>query len=201
MEDSVSFWIAHLKNGNAEAAQKLWDAYFHRLTGLARTRIGSQYRRVTDEEDVALSVFDSLCRGATRGIYPKLTDRDNLWTLLVVMTSRKVCDYVTAERAKKRGGGQVRAESDLKNRSEQEAAALDLIMSREPSPEMAASFAEECERFLNLLETDLRPLAIGKLEGFSNEELATQLNCGLRTIERRLNLIRKIWHESEKADP
>ena len=113
MDDSVTFWITHLKNGDADAAHKLWDAYFHRLTGLARSRLGSQTRRMADEEDVALSVFDSLCRGATRGNFPKLTDRDNLWTLLVVMTARKVCDYVSAARAQKRGGGQVQAATDL----------------------------------------------------------------------------------------
>jgi len=59
MEDSVSFWIEHLKQGNADAAGRLWDAYFQRLIGLARFRIGSFSRRMADEEDVALSVFDS----------------------------------------------------------------------------------------------------------------------------------------------
>lgn len=196
MEDSVSCWITRLKQGNADAAGKLWDVYFRRLTGLASARLGRQPRRLADEEDVALSVFDSLCRGAARGNFPKLTDRDNLWALLVVITSRKVCDYVTAERAQKRGGGQVRAASDLAEESLREAAALDAVLSREPTPDMTASFDEECDRLLQLLEPDLRQLALGKLAGATNEELATELQCGLRTIERRLTLIRKIWKEA-----
>ena len=196
MEDSVSYWITHLKTGNADAAQKLWDVYFQRLTRLARARLGSQPRRLADEEDVALSVFDSLCRGANHGNFPKLTDRDNLWTLLVVITSRKVCDYVAAERAQKRGGGQVRAASELANDALRDAVALDAVLSREPTPDMAASFNEECDRLLQLLDPDLRQLALGKLEGASHEELATQLQCGLRTIERRLSLIRKIWKDA-----
>jgi DNA-directed RNA polymerase specialized sigma24 family protein len=102
---------------------------------------------------------------------------------------------VVAERAQKRGGGQVRAASDFAADAPRQAAALDAILSRAPTPEMVVSFAEECERFLNLLEPDLRALAMGKLDGFSNQELAAQLQCGLRTVERRLNLIRKIWNE------
>lgn len=200
MDDSVSYWIEHLKQGNAAAAGRLWDAYFQRLTSFARARIGSFPRRVADEEDVALSVFDSLCRGASRGIYPKLTDRDNLWSLLVVITSRKVCDYITAERTQKRGGGQVAVASELVNDPEREAAVLDAVLSREPTPEMAASFAEECERLLRLLDSDLRQLALGKMDGHSNEELAATMNCGLRTVERRLELIRRIWKNAEETD-
>lgn len=200
MEDSVSYWIKHLKQGDAAAAERLWDVYFQRLTVLARSRIGRFPRRVTDEEDVALSVFDSLCRGAARGCYPKLTDRVNLWSLLVVITSRKVCDYITAERTQKRGGGRVVAASDLASGSERQAAALDAVLSQEPTPEMAAMFAEECERLLGLLEPDLQRIALGKMDGQSNEELATLLNCGLRTIERRLELIRRIWKAAEDRD-
>jgi hypothetical protein len=29
------------------------------------------------------------------------------------------------------------------------------------------------------------------MEGYENEEIARQLGCGLRTVERKLNLIRK----------
>lgn len=199
MDDSISFWIEHLKQGNAAAAGRLWEAYCQRLSGFARARLGRFPRRVVDEEDVALSVFDSLCRGAARGTYPKLTDRDNLWSLLVVITSRKVCDYIAAEHAQKRGGGQVMAASELAGESEREAAALDAVLSREPTPEMAATFAEECERLLALLDPDLRRLALGKMDGASNEEMAATMNCGLRTVERRLELIRHIWKDAEKV--
>lgn len=199
MDDSISYWIEHLKQGDADAAGRLWEAYFRRLSSFARARMGSFPRRVADEEDVALSVFDSLCRGASRGNYPKLTDRDNLWSLLVVITSRKVCDYITAERRQKRGGGQVVAASELASDAQREAAVLDAVLSREPTPEMAATFAEECERLLNLLDPDLRQLALSKMEGHNNEELAAAMNCGLRTVERRLELIRRIWKDAEPA--
>lgn len=198
MDDSISQWIHQIKAGDADAAGRLWDAYFERLSALARARIGRFPKRLADEEDVALSVFASLCRGAARGNFPKLSDRDNLWSLLAVITSRKVCDYMTAERARKRGGGEVAAASDLAGDSSN-VNCLDAVLSREPTPEMAAVFAEECERLLGKLDPELRQLAIGKMDGLSNEELARDLDCGLRTVERRLRLIRQTW--SEEPDP
>ena len=45
-------------------------------------------RRDFDEEDVALSVFQSLCDGVKSGKFSRLDDRVNLWALLVVITSR-----------------------------------------------------------------------------------------------------------------
>ena len=84
---SVSHWIVQLKAGNQAAAQELWEDYFQRLVRLARRRLRGRSRRAADEEDVALSAFDSFCRGAEQGRFPRLTDRDNLWRLLVVITA------------------------------------------------------------------------------------------------------------------
>src|SRR5262245_27439563 len=61
---SVSHWIGLLKTGDPIAAQKLWEGYFERLVRLARSRLRDLPRRAADEEDVALSAFDSFCRGA-----------------------------------------------------------------------------------------------------------------------------------------
>ena len=70
-------------------------------------------RRDFDEEDVALIAFYSLCDGMKAGNFPRLDDRDNLWSLLVVITGRKVLHRVRAATAKKRGGGDVQGESAL----------------------------------------------------------------------------------------
>src|SRR5947209_4556116 len=91
-EPSVSVWISQLKAGNHAAAQPLWDRYFRAMVRLARDRLQAFPRRAVDEEDVALSAFDSFCRGAENDRFPQLCDRDNLWPLLVVITARKVID-------------------------------------------------------------------------------------------------------------
>src|SRR5262249_7150341 len=71
---SVSEWIGRLKAGDADAAQQLWERYFRRLVGLARAKLRSAPRRAADEEDVALSAFDSFCQAAAQGRFPQLRD-------------------------------------------------------------------------------------------------------------------------------
>jgi DNA-directed RNA polymerase specialized sigma24 family protein len=58
---------------------------------------------------------------------------------------------------------------------------------------------EEVRRLLEKLgNAQLRRIAIAKLEDYTNEEIAIEHDCSVRTIERRLNLIRKKW-KSERA--
>ena len=51
---------------------------------------------------MALSAFDSFCRGAEQGRFPRLEDRDDLWQVLVMITARKVCDLKEHEGRRKR---------------------------------------------------------------------------------------------------
>src|SRR5262245_62128352 len=108
---SVSRRIADLKAGDLAAAGDLCKRYFEHLVRLARKKLRGASRRVADEEDVVVDVLDSLYRGARRGHFPLLTDRDDLWRLLTVLTERKAANQVKREAARKRGGGRVRGES------------------------------------------------------------------------------------------
>jgi DNA-directed RNA polymerase specialized sigma24 family protein len=195
---SVTQWIGQLKAGDPEAAQKLWERYFRRLVGLARKKLGAAPRRAADEEDVALSAFDSFCRGAEHDRFPQLNDRFDLWQLLVLLTARKAYDLAQHERRQKRGGGAVLDEAALPIPvdSSAQGAALEQIEAPEPTPAFAAQVAEECRRLLERLDSpELRSVALLKVEGYGNEEIASQLGCGLRTVERRLRLIRSIWEQ------
>src|SRR4051794_13381378 len=87
-DGSVTRWIDQLPLGDAAAVRVLWERYFHRLVGLARKKLADAPRGMADEEDVALSAFDSFCRNAGEGRFPDLTDREGLWRILVVMTAR-----------------------------------------------------------------------------------------------------------------
>src|SRR5262249_46126782 len=144
-DGSVTHWINVLKGGDAAAVQRLWEAYFPRLVGLARKKLREAPRRAADEEDVALSAFDSFCDGVARARFPQLTDRDDLWHILVTITARKALQFVRHEQRHKRGGGAVRGESAL--HEEQKAAGvepgMEHIIGHEPTPEFAAQVAEE----------------------------------------------------------
>src|SRR5262249_34579127 len=95
---SVTAWLERLKAGEPTAAENLWARYFASLVRLARARLRGSPRAVADEEDAALSAFDSLCQGAARGHFPRLDDRDDLWRVLVVITERKAIDLAGRER-------------------------------------------------------------------------------------------------------
>ena len=114
------------------------------------------------------------------------------------MTARKVVDLRRREGCQRRGGGRVKGESWLdKPGSEHDPAALAEIIGDVPTPEFAATMVEQCRLLLERLSNpDLESLALAKLEGYTNDEIAARLECSLRTVERQLHLIRKKWkHE------
>lgn len=88
-DEDVSQWLQDLKEGDREAVQKIWERYFKKLVALARNKLPAKSRRAFDEEDVALSAFNSFCLGVERGRFPQLQDRNDLWRVLLVITTRK----------------------------------------------------------------------------------------------------------------
>jgi DNA-directed RNA polymerase specialized sigma24 family protein len=191
--DSVTFWIRQLQAGDSAAAQHLWEGYFRRLVGLAQARLRGAPTAAAGPEDVALSAFHSFCRGVEAGRFPRLDDRDDLWQVLVMLTARKAVNLRKRESARKRGGGRVRQASALAADAD-EPDVLGEVVGREPSPEFAAQVAEECRRLLDLLgDDDLRRIALWKMEGFSNAEVAARLGRNEGTVERKLRLIRRAW--------
>src|SRR5262249_33480359 len=129
----------------------------------------------------------SFCRNAERGLFPDLQNRDCLWQLLVVITARKA-SHLRRDEGKK-------PTSDL---------GIEEIMSREPSPEFAAEVAEECQRPLRrpgdgrLDDGQLKSIALWKMEGYTNEEIAGKLGYVVRSIKRKLKMIRKIWEKESE---
>jgi DNA-directed RNA polymerase specialized sigma24 family protein len=193
---SVTAWIDQLRAGDRAAAQRLWQGYFQRLVSLARAKLrGRLPTAMADEEDVALSAFDSFCRGAEQGRFPQLHDRDDLWHLLLVITERKAIDLVEHERREKRGGGKVLHEGSLAGDSST-GPALDCLAGPEPTPEEAFQLAEEFRRILDALKDEtLRAVALAKLDGYTNQEIADRLELAEPTIDRKLRRIRQTWEE------
>jgi len=193
-EGSVTRWVTALKGGDSAAAQPLWERYHRQLVSLARQKLQSARRRAADEEDVVQSAFHSFFRGVTRGRFPQLDDRDNLWRLLVVITARKALDQLASEHSQRRGGGMLQGESRISPVAGRDDAAIEQVVGEEPTPEFAAQVADEYERLLELLGDDtLRRVAVWKMEGLTNDEIAAQLDCSRRTVARKLETIRIIW--------
>src|SRR4051794_7021098 len=106
-DGSITRCVGPLRAGDPDAARRLWEAYFRRVVGLARARLRAASRGDADEEDVALSVFDSFFRRAGRGQFPRIGGRDDLWQVLFVLTARKAANHNKRGRRLKRGGGAV----------------------------------------------------------------------------------------------
>jgi RNA polymerase sigma factor (sigma-70 family) len=82
--------------------------------------------------------------------------------------------------------------------SEARSAFIDQIEDRGPTPAEAALLNEALERrFEALREPELRQIAQRKLEGCSNQEIAQELKCTVRTVERKLERIRAYWAKAD----
>jgi RNA polymerase sigma factor (sigma-70 family) len=199
-DQSVTHWIAALRGGDEEAARALWQRYFAKLVHLARQKLGSAPRRVADEEDVALSVFRRLCDGAEQGRFKQLSNRDDLWRLLVAITINRAIDQRRHDRQRKRGGGKVRGESYFRGGGDSVGAAgLDEFIAPEPTPEMLHQITEEHEHLMGKLNVTLRQIAVWKLESLNNEEIAANMGITSRSVRRKLEQIREIWQEEIEA--
>jgi DNA-directed RNA polymerase specialized sigma24 family protein len=183
---SVTSWLDRLRAGDEDGAQRLWQDYFHRLVGLARGKLVARPRALDGPEDVALSAFKSFFLAAKAGRFPRLNDRRDLWQILVMLTARKAIDALRRDR-------------DVFVAEDSSAGlAIDNIVGSEPTPSFAIEVAEQCERLLGLLPSDeLRAIALLKLEGYTNEQIAERIERSLATVERKLSLIRETWEAAD----
>jgi RNA polymerase sigma factor (sigma-70 family) len=195
LDGSITHCLHLLRQGDQEAVRLIWERYFPRLVERARRTLGTAARGTADEEDVALSAMDRFCRAAREGRYPDLADRYGLWRLLLRITTRRALDLTRRERRQRRGGGKRR---EPLTGAEAEFEKLSSVTADEPSPAFAAEMAEACRGLLERLpDADLRTMAVAKLEGYDNQEIAGLLGCSQRTVERRLQLIRELWRAEE----
>jgi DNA-directed RNA polymerase specialized sigma24 family protein len=182
-----------LQRGDPTAAKPLWDAYFSRLVALARARIKAAHCGMADEQDVALSAINSFFDGAVAGRFPRLNNRDDLWQILFVITTRKAIGLVRHETCAIRGGGHV---GSLTGESGDEESAP---ATAQPTPEEIAEVSEQCDRLLELLgSANLRNVAVWKMEGYTNAEIGAKLGRSVATVERKLAAIRTIWRREAK---
>ena len=194
-EDPVTLWIDQLRSENDLAAHKLWHHFVHRLQDSARSKLMRSTRRVYDEEDAAQSAFHSVCAGISAGRFPELNDREGLLHLLLVITSRKVSQRIRYDNRKRRDVRRVTTDSIFAKSSEETMLPrCESAQSREPTPEFAIEFVDVCETlFKSLDDPQLKQVALLRIEGFTDEEIAERLTCSRRTVQRRLEVIRRHW--------
>jgi RNA polymerase sigma factor (sigma-70 family) len=183
------------------AADRIWQRYFRALLSLARRNLDRRARHRADEEDVLQSMFRSFCARQARGDF-HLADRDELWKLLVTITLRKARNTVKAQRRDSRDVERERsADKTVRCGSSSSFWELEQMDAAGPSPFEAALLNEALERRLeSLADFTLRQIALWRLEGYSNREIAEKLDCTERSIERKLERIRSKWSTDNDSD-
>jgi len=197
---SVSGWIDALKQGQSAAVDALWRRYYERVLAIARRRLQSApHRTVEDAEDAAVSAFYTLCAGAAEGQFQQLSDRVDLWQLLAAITVKKTISQRLRHGRLKRGGGHVILGQTVDGRDQanhDHLNALALVLSKAPTPEAAAISQEQFQALLDALEDPtLCQVALWRMDGLGNAEIAQKMGCILRTVERKIERIRLIWEE------
>ena len=194
---SVTELLQQLQAGDSAAAREIWERYLTRLINLARSRLSGIPKRAFDEEDVAVPAFDAFLRGVAEGRFQKLDNREDLWQVLAMLSERRAIGLVRQELAEKRGGGKTRGESVFEQLACGASARPSLDQFSEPGAEAVDLFTLSVRSLLDGLGDDLLlRIAIAKLEGFTNKEIALQLGIGLRGVERKLQLIRQKWEST-----
>lgn len=191
--ESVTLWLGQFKSGDPAAAQPLWNTYFAKMVELARLKLGTAPRGKHDEEDVVNSAFFSFCEGVKDGRFPQLDSRDELWAILFTIVAAKAAQYARSEGRKKRGGGKVvhaSAAADTAGTNDLFAS----LASVEPTADDAAIMVEDLKKLLEALgDGNLQQIAIWKMEGYTNREIAERIGKSEPTVERKLKLIRETW--------
>ena len=175
---SITMLYQQLRAGRNDALNDLIHRFWPRLMALANSTLSGRYQRVSDAEDALQSAIISFWEQVGQGDFKLEMDRNDLWNVLGLITVRKALKVQEKERAQKRGGGRVVTSLGLEGAA---------------APVSEAEFDVLCTELLELLEPDLRAFALLRLMGHKNREIAVELNCTERKVERKLNLIRTIW--------
>jgi DNA-directed RNA polymerase specialized sigma24 family protein len=198
---SVSKWIPQLRLGDEEACQEICQRHWEKVVAAAGRGLRGLPRRKADEEDVAIMAFNAFFRGVEQKRFERLENRQDVWQILAMLTRRMAVSVIREARADKRGGGEVRGESALEG--------LDLNGSAGPGiQEVADGRADDVEQWpleireslARLKDDQLRQILLFKLEGYQHKEIAERMKISLRSVERKLGLIREIWEQELETD-
>ena len=199
-----------MKPWNDEEFEKLLDAmqkreewafdtffktYYDQLVQYAKKKIGSFPLRTLDEEDLALSAMNSLFN-CLRENRLEAQSAVELWQILLAITKRKLINLREQQHTAKRGGGNVRGDSIWVQTGENNIFLEQPDKKQAHSPGTRIELLETIDLLFQQLEDDkTREIARLMLEGYRINDIAEQLNCVRRTVERKIVHIRKLWSE------
>jgi RNA polymerase sigma-70 factor (ECF subfamily) len=194
-DDSFADLMARLRSADPDAARDVFHRFADRLIGLAHRRLGRKVLPKVGAEDVVQSAFKSFFVRYSEGQF-ELGNWDGLWGLLVTITLRKCW------RQARRFHGPVH---DV-DREAGPAPAGETVddgwegLSREPTPEEAATLAETVEQLLGGLGERERQVCELRLEGYTVPEISERVGRTEFTVEGILKKIRRSLRRLRDVD-
>jgi DNA-directed RNA polymerase specialized sigma24 family protein len=190
---SISQLFQLLQQGNSQSATEIFARYFPRLLKLAQ-RVLAARTLPMEAEDAVQDAFLQFFNSVQLGTYDQPLRRDDLWRILSMITVQQSRKQLGREATAKRGGGRVRLESQMVSAGSG-TFRLDAQLGSLSTAECDLIFTEMLEQ----LGDELREVAILRLAGYTNPEIKVLLNSSLRSIERRVQIVRATWKEYLKA--
>lgn len=192
---SISNLIERTKHGSDSAACQLLSRCRHRMQDIARRGLNGSPRAVADEDDVVIVAYTSFLARMRSGGYSALRNRGELWRLLAAITKNHAIRQTRLLSRLKRGKKFRRVVGSGPDDY------LAQIASGDQSPEEQAMLSELLTRLLELLPDDeCRDIAMLRLAGHSNAEIATEVHRAIATVERRTRLVRVRWQAFLEGD-
>jgi RNA polymerase sigma-70 factor (ECF subfamily) len=181
MEQNDSFEVVMncLRAGDNDAASAILGRFTHRLMTLARARLASLSNSRGDIEDVLQSVYKSFFTRYSQGEF-NVTDWNELWGLLTIITLRKCANRQTYLKARRRD---VRREVSTTGHSDSSGLGW-VLVDREPTPLEAAALADTVEELVRGLDPPDRVTVSMLLQGYNAREISETLTCSERTVRR-----------------
>jgi DNA-directed RNA polymerase specialized sigma24 family protein len=179
---SVSGWIAQAKQGDELALTNLHRRYWPQLVALARQRLQAS-PIPSDEEDVAQQAFFGFYEAIKHQRVPRLENRHQFLALLSHIIACKACNRVRHELSQRKGSGRVRGEPGF----------IELIEDANHTPLQEAILRDCYQKYVGELPEGLRRYAELFLQGHTRQEIARQIGCVDRTVDRKIMLLKQYW--------
>jgi RNA polymerase sigma factor (sigma-70 family) len=191
---SVNALIDSLRAGSPVAFRQIFDRFFQSHVARLERRLGAAYPGIEAPEDLALSVFRRLWGVvvAQSPLTSDLSDRRGLLRILSVLTKQKLREVYRYEHRQRRDSHRTRREADISSPNSPGSSAQETVASA-PPVDWDVAFVDLLTQLLGQLSERQQAVALRKLDGLSSREIAEELRCSQRTVERQFSEIRDRW--------
>lgn len=173
--------LGRFRTGEQDAATQLYLRYAGRLQAWASSQTSASLTTRFDEEDVVQSVFRTLFRRVSEGLYD-VPDGDELWQLLLVIALNKIRKLATFHRAQKRDVGRTLGTD-----------ALELVGQQNQTDDETSLHVLQMvvDELLSKLPDSQRSIIELRIDGHKTNDIAGLTKRSSRTVERVLQEFRR----------